>query len=335
MRTFDFADGTAVVTGAASGIGEALAHALARRGSHLVLLDRDAERLDAVVAALHAGYPDRQLSTYLVDLADPAATARVAAEIRQRHPRIRLLINNAGVALGGRFDQVTFEEFSWVVEINFRAVAQLTHALLPALKEETGAHLVNISSLFGLIAPAGQSAYSASKFAVRGLTEALRPELAEHGIGVTSVHPGGINTRITANARVGSGVDRDEYEQGRRQFEKLLTIAPARAAEVILRGVARRRGRVLIGWSAKLPDLLARVAPASYHRVLALGLRRSEAASRAATPTPVGRERPAATSPPALVPPASPPPVAHRPVGAVPAPRAAEVSATETAGEPA
>ena len=109
-----------------------------------------------------------------------------------RHPRIRLLVNNAGVALGGRFDQVTLEEFSWVVDINFRAVVQLTHALLPALKAEPGAHLVNVSSLFGLIAPAGQAAYSASKFAVRGFTEALRHELVEDGIGVTSVHPGGI-----------------------------------------------------------------------------------------------------------------------------------------------
>ncbi|WBB68644.1 SDR family NAD(P)-dependent oxidoreductase [Micromonospora sp. WMMD812] len=314
MRRFDFADGTALVTGAASGIGEALAHALVRRGSHLVLLDRDAARLDGVASALRAAYPDRQLATYLVDLADPAATARVAAEVRQRHPRVRLLINNAGVALGGRFDQVTFEEFSWVVDINFRAVAQLTHALLPALKAESGAHLVNVSSLFGLMAPPGQTAYSASKFAVRGFTEALRPELAENGIGVTSVHPGGINTRIAANARIGSGVDHTEYERGRRQFEKLLTIPPARAAEVILRAVSRRRGRVLIGWSAKLPDLLVRVAPASYHRVLALGLKRTTIGSAPGVTT--------APTPPA-------------PAAAVPTPRSAPAPTADTARESA
>ncbi|MFY1615000.1 SDR family NAD(P)-dependent oxidoreductase [Micromonospora sp. WMMD736] len=274
MRRFEFVGATAVVTGAASGIGAALAHGLADRGADLVLLDRDAERLDAVVAAIGDAHPDRRVHTYRVDLADPAATARVAAEIGQRHERIRLLVNNAGVGLGGRFDQVTFDEFSWVIEINFRAVAQLTHALLPALKAEPGAHLVNISSLFGLIAPAGQVAYAASKFAVRGLTEALRHELVDDGIGVTSVHPGGIRTRITANARVGSGVPAEEYAAGRAQFEKLLTIAPERAAEVILRGVERRRGRVLIGWSAKVPDLLARIMPASYHRVLMVGLNR-------------------------------------------------------------
>jgi short-subunit dehydrogenase len=286
MRDFVFPGGTAVLTGAASGIGEALAHNLARRGADLVLLDRDAERLDAVVGTIRAARPDRRVETHLVDLADAEATDRVAAEIRRTHPRIRLLINNAGVALGGRFDQVTLEEFLWVIEINFRAVVRLTHALLPNLKAEPGAHLVNLSSLFGIIAPAGQAAYSASKFAVRGFTEALRHELVEDGIGVTAVHPGGIRTRIAASARVGSGVSPQEYAAGREQFEKLLSIDPAKAAEVILRGVERRRGRVLIGWSAKLPDLLARLAPASYGRVLALGMRPRPAAAPAPRPAP-------------------------------------------------
>ncbi|MGS2616717.1 SDR family NAD(P)-dependent oxidoreductase [Micromonospora sp. LZ34] len=307
MRSFDFTTGTAVVTGAASGIGEALAHGLARRGSDLVLLDRDAERLAAVVAAIRAAHPDRQLTSYVVDLADAAATARVAEEVRRRHPAIRLLVNNAGVALGGRFDQVTLEEFTWVIEINFRAVVQLTHALLPALKAEPGAHLVNVSSLFGLIAPAGQAAYAASKFAVRGFTEALRHELADDGIGVTSVHPGGIRTRIAQSARIGSGVSVEEYEAGRKQFEKLLSIDPARAAEIILRGVRRRRGRVLIGWSAKLPDVLARVAPASYGRVLALGLARAAAdPARRATTVPAQRQ-PDPSDPAASPPPTAPP----------------------------
>ncbi|TDC81562.1 SDR family oxidoreductase [Micromonospora sp. KC606] len=273
MRPFVFAAGTAVVTGAASGIGEALAHGLARRGSHLVLLDRDAERLAVVAAAIRAAHPDRQVRTHVVDLADPAATDQAAERIRAAHSRVRLLVNNAGVALGGRFDQVTLDEFDWVLDINLRAVVRLTHALLPALKAEPGSHLVNVSSLFGLIAPAGQAAYAASKFAVRGFTEALRHELVDDGVGVTSVHPGGIATAIARNARVGSGVLREEYEIGLRQFEKLLSIPPATAAEVILRGVARRRGRVLIGWSAKLPDLLARVAPAGYGRVLAVAAR--------------------------------------------------------------
>ncbi|MFI7026914.1 SDR family NAD(P)-dependent oxidoreductase [Micromonospora sp. NPDC049900] len=266
MRRFDFTDGTAVVTGAAGGIGAALAHGLARRGAALVLLDRDADGLDAVADAVRAA--GRPVDTYVVDLADAAATEAVAGQLRDRHPAIRLLVNNAGVALGGRFDEVTFAEFTWVMEVNFRAVAQLTHALLPALRAAPGAHLVTVSSLFGLIAPPGQVAYAASKFAVRGFTEALRHELAADGIGVTCVHPGGIRTRIATDARVGSGVDRAEYEAGRQRFERLLTIDPRTAAEAVLRGVARRRGRVLIGWSARLPDLMARVAPGGHGRLL-------------------------------------------------------------------
>ncbi|MFY1702593.1 MULTISPECIES: SDR family NAD(P)-dependent oxidoreductase [Micromonospora] len=273
MRTFDFTGGTAVVTGAASGIGEALAHGLARRGSDLVLLDRDAQRLATVLTALRTRYPDQQVTGHVVDLADATRTAEVAEQIRDRHPRIRLLVNNAGVALGGRFDQISLDEFGWVMDVNFRSVVQLTHVLLPALKAEPGAHLVCVSSLFGLIAPAGQTAYAASKFAVRGFTEALRHELRADGVGVTSVHPGGIRTSIARNARMGSGVPAEDFAADLRRFEGLLTIDPARAAEIILTGVRRRRPRVLIGWSAKLPDLLGRVAPVSYGRFLDVGQR--------------------------------------------------------------
>jgi short-subunit dehydrogenase len=273
MQTYVFAGGTAVVTGAASGIGEAIAHALARRGSHLILLDRDAERLSGVAAAILGGNPALSVETYVVDLADGDATTHVANAVLRKHPRIRLLVNNAGVALSGRFDQVTLDEFNWVIDINFRAMVGLTHILLPALKAEPGSHLANVSSLFGLIAPAGQAAYAASKFAVRGFTEALRHELADNGIGVTSVHPGGIRTRIVESARVGSGVVREEEEDRRKEFATLLTIDPAHAAEIIVDGIERRRGRVLIGWSAKIPDLLARLLPASYGKILAIMMR--------------------------------------------------------------
>ena len=124
-----------------------------------------------------------RVSTYVVDLADAGATAGVAEAIRRCHPRIRLLVNNAGVGLSGRFDQVTLEEFNWVIDVNFRAVVALTHVLLPALKAEAGSHVANMSSLFGLIAPAGQAAYAASKFAVRGFTEALRHAFHIHELG--------------------------------------------------------------------------------------------------------------------------------------------------------
>jgi short-subunit dehydrogenase len=269
VSKFVFEDGTAVVTGAASGIGEALAHGLARRGSNLVLVDRDAGRLHDVATAIAAGERPPDVSTHVVDLADPEATTVLAETIRSLHPRIRLLVNNAGVGLSGRFDQVTFEEFNWVVDVNFRAVVQLTHMLLPALKAETGSHIANMSSLFGIMASPGQAAYCASKFAVRGFSEALRLELAQDGIGVTSIHPGGVRTRIAESARRGSGVPPEEHELGSREFSKLLRMAPADAAEVILSGIERRRGRVLVGRDAKTFDFVARLLPASYGKVLA------------------------------------------------------------------
>lgn len=268
MHRYVFADRTAVVTGAASGIGEALADGLARRGSHLVLLDRDADRLAEVATRFRVASPGLRVETLVADLADRAATDAVGARLAAEHPETTLLVNNAGVALGGTFDQVTLAEFDWLLDVNFRAVVTLTHHLLPVLRRRPGSHLVNVSSVFGLIAPAGQAAYSSSKFAVRGFTEALRHELAGE-VGVTCVHPGGIATRIAATARIGSGVEREESEAARAQIARLLSIPPATAAEVILRGVERRRSRVLIGWSAKLPDLLARLAPASYGKVLA------------------------------------------------------------------
>jgi short-subunit dehydrogenase len=173
------------------------------------------------------------------------------------------------VALGGRFDQVTLDEFDWVMAVNFRSVVRLTHALLPVLKGHPGAHLVNVSSVFGIVAPAGQAAYSASKFAVRGFSEALRHELAENGVGVTVVHPGGIKTRIAESARIGSGVSVEEYEQGRRQFAKLLTMPPDTAAAMIVEAIEKRRPRLLIGWSATVPDVLARLLPGAYWKVIA------------------------------------------------------------------
>lgn len=263
MRAYVFPGGTAVVTGAASGIGAAVATELARRGSRLVLLDRDAERLAAVAEPLSA-------ETHVVDLADPAAVVAVGERIRADHPRIRLLVNNAGIALGGRFDQVTLAEYEEIIDVNFRAVVRLTHTLLPALRAEPGAHLVNVSSLFGLVAPAGQTAYAASKFAVRGFSEALRAEL--HGeVGVTTVHPGGIRTRIAESARIGSGVDQAEYEKERGVWDALLSIPPETAARQIVDAVEQRRTRLLIGVSAKAPDLLSRLLPVTSGRLYSAG----------------------------------------------------------------
>jgi short-subunit dehydrogenase len=269
MGPYRFAGGLAVVTGAAGGIGEALARQLADRGSNLVLVDRDAERLAGVAGAIRAAHPGLAVDTRVVDLADETATAALAGALAEDHPGTTLLVNNAGVALGGRFDQVTLDEFDWVMAINFRAVVRLTAALLPRLKAHPGSHVVNVSSIFGIFAPPGQAAYAASKFAVRGFSEALRHELADDRVGVTVVHPGGIRTRIAETVRVGSGVSPEEYERGRAQFARLLRIDPAVAARQILAAVERRRPRLLIGWSARVPDALVRVLPGSYWRLVA------------------------------------------------------------------
>jgi len=269
MGPYQFAGGTAVVTGAASGIGEALAAQLAERGSSLVLVDRDKDRLGIVADRVRAAHPALMVATHVADLSDDEETDALAATLAAEHPETTLLVNNAGVALGGRFDQVTLEEFDWVMAVNFRAVVRLTHALLPVLTSHPGAHLVNVSSVFGIFAPAGQAAYSASKFAVRGFSEAVRHELAENAVGATVVHPGGIKTRIAESARTGSGVSVEEYEQGRKQFTKLLTMPPEKAAAQIMEAIEKRRPRLLIGWSAKIPDVFVRLMPGSYWKLIA------------------------------------------------------------------
>ena len=264
LPRFVFKNRTAVVTGAASGIGEQIAHGLARRGATLVLLDRDAERLRAVASEVRFLNPSVEVGTIIVDLADAPELELVAEGVRATHPRVDLLVNNAGVALAGLFEQTSLAEFEWLVDINLRAPIRLTHHLLPVLLAAPNAHVVNVSSIFGIVAPPGQTAYSTSKFGLRGFSEALRSELRPHGIGVTTVHPGGIRTAIGRNARAASGVQEADVQAGRDAFDRMLRIPPERAAELVLRAVERRKARLLIGASARIPDLAARIAPVGH-----------------------------------------------------------------------
>jgi short-subunit dehydrogenase len=268
LDPYRFTGRTAVLTGAASGIGEQLAYGLAHRGSDLVLVDVDAARLRPVADRIRGAHPALNVQVIVADLADRSAVEALATQVLAEYPAIGLLINNAGVALGGRFDQVSVEQFEKVMDVNFRAPMLLMHALLPALTAEPGSHLVNVSSLFGLIAPPGQSAYSASKFALRGLSEALRSELIENGVGVTTVHPGGIRTRIAESAMVGANVPESEIEPNRKLFAALLSFPPEKAAEQILRAVTKRKARLLIALSAKTPDLLARLLPVGHAAIV-------------------------------------------------------------------
>ncbi len=273
---YRFPGGTAVVTGAASGIGEQLARQLAERGSDLALLDRRDDTLQELTAELRRQHPTLRISSHSVDLADPDRIPEVAAVVLSEHEQVTLLINNAGVALGGRFDQVSAEDFDGLMQVNLHAPIALVRAFLPALSAAPGSQIVNLSSLFGLIAPGGQTAYVTSKYALRGFSQALSHDLAERGIGVTSVHPGGVRTRIALDSRIGAGVDEQQAKAGREAFNRLLTIDPADAAHTILRAAERRRRRVLVGGTALALDLLERAVPTAGGRLLAAAQRRAE-----------------------------------------------------------
>lgn len=251
----------AVLTGAASGIGRALAVQLAGRGCHLALVDRDEAGLKETVELLPKR--GRTISTHVVDLSDRAAIRQLPSQVQRIHPKVHLLINNAGVALGGAFEQVSEEDFDWVMNINFRAVVDLTRVFLPALRSHgTPSRIVNISSLFGLVSPPGQVAYSASKFAVRGFTHGLRNELRGTSVAVTVVHPGGIATSIAKNAKAPSHLDSAQVERHRRAMNKLLKMPAEKAAGIILQGIDRDRSRVLIGMDALFVSIVERLMPA-------------------------------------------------------------------------
>ncbi len=263
---FPLRGGVAVVTGAAGGIGRAVALALAGRGCHLALVDRDAAGLAA--AAGLARQRGVSVSEHTLDVADAAAVAALPAAVLVAHGRVSLLINNAGVALMGYFTQVTPDDFSWLFEINFWGTVRTTRAFLPALLRQPAAQIVNVSSVFGIVAPAGQTAYAAAKFAVRGFSEALRHELEATGVGVTVVHPGGVATAIARNARVSPGIAPPAAAEALARFSKALVTTPEAAAFGIVAAIVQRRKRVLIGRDAYMLDALQRLTPTGYWAVM-------------------------------------------------------------------
>jgi NAD(P)-dependent dehydrogenase (short-subunit alcohol dehydrogenase family) len=260
-------DGMAVVTGAGSGIGRALAQQLASAGSALALADVDEAGLLQTAQSLAKS--SALVTTHLVDVADEAGVRSFAEEVTSRHGRVTLLINNAGIALHGDFEEVSLDDFRLLMNINFWGTVYGVKFFLPLLKREKRAHIVNVSSIFGVIAPAGQCAYAASKFAVRGFTEALRHEREGSNVGVSCVHPGGVRTQIARRARIGAGVTGTGHQEKAAQFEKLLRTSPEAAAARILRGAERREPRILIGSDAYQADILQRLRPASYWKILA------------------------------------------------------------------
>jgi NAD(P)-dependent dehydrogenase (short-subunit alcohol dehydrogenase family) len=259
-------DRVAVVTGAAGGIGRAISLSLARRGAHLALADVD-ERGLAETAALIAAAGVRT-STHRLDVTDREAVRRLPDAVLAAHGRADLLVNNAGVALGGTFEQVAEADFDWLMEVNFHGLVRLTRAFLPLLRRSDAARIVNLSSLYGLVSPPEQTAYSASKFAVRGFSNALRHELAGSSVGVTVVHPGGVATSIARSARIPAGASADDVDLRRRRAERMLRMPPEQAGEVIVRAIERDAPRVIVGNDAKIVALIERLMPVGYWRLL-------------------------------------------------------------------
>src|SRR5215468_10273511 len=196
-----------LVTGAASGIGKALAHALVAGGCDVAIADRDVAGLKALAGELEV-LTDRKVSAHAVDVGDRGQMEALAKEVVATHPGLNILINNAGVALFGQFHEIELADMEWLISINFWGVVYGTRFLLPHLIRQREAHIVSISSIFGIIAPPGQAAYCAAKFAVRGFSESLRHELslANSPVKVSVVHPGGIKTNIVRNMRTGVAV---------------------------------------------------------------------------------------------------------------------------------
>lgn len=261
----------AVVSGAASGIGRGVSLALAGRGCHLALADRDEAGMAATAEQARAR--GVRASCHRLDVADRAAVAALPAAVLAEHGRTDVLVNNAGVALGGRFEQVSEEDFDWLLSINFHGVVRMTRAFLPLLRASDEARIVNVSSIYGIISPPGQAAYSASKFAVRGFSNALRHELEGSNVGVTVVHPGGVATSIARNARKSAALTPEELAQGMERAQRMLRMPPERAGEIIVAAIERRRPRVLVGNDARFAALLERLAPVGYWKLLSRGIR--------------------------------------------------------------
>jgi NADP-dependent 3-hydroxy acid dehydrogenase YdfG len=265
-----------VITGAGSGIGRELALQAADRGAILALSDWDEVGLveTSRLVQTRASFLGREVRTDKLDVRDRQAMHEYAATLRRELGRINVIVNNAGVALHGDFEEVSYEDFEWVMDVDFWGVVQGTKEFLPHLIESGDGHVVNISSLFGLISMPGQTAYNAAKYGVRGFTEALRQELiiARHPVNVTCVHPGGIKTAIARNARATESHDQQHVAN---HFDtRLARMTPERAAEIIWGGVLADKPRVVVGSDAKLIDWFARIVGARYQRVFTLAARR-------------------------------------------------------------
>ncbi|MDD3761960.1 MAG: SDR family NAD(P)-dependent oxidoreductase [Nevskiales bacterium] len=257
-------DKVAVITGAGSGIGRALALQLANKGCRLALSDVNEDGLAETASML----PQTPF-TQRLDVADREAVYAHADAVQREFGTAHVVINNAGVALSQTIEDMSYDDFEWLMGINFWGVVYGTKAFLPMLRAQDDGAIVNLSSIFGIITLPTQGAYHAAKFAVRGFTETLRQELAGTGVFAVSIHPGGIKTNIARSARfyVSPTGDKDR-EKTNQDFDKLARTTPEQAAAAIIDGIEHKRPRVLIGGDAKLLDKVQRWMPESYPKLV-------------------------------------------------------------------
>ena len=257
----------AAVTGAGSGMGRAIARCLANAGCHVAISDVDEDGLAGTADQLKSAPGEVQLS--VVDVADRAAVEAWAAATAKRFSRVNFVFNNAGVSVTGGVEVLSQQDFEWLMNINFWGVVHGTQAFLPYLHAANHGHIVNTASIFGIIAVPTQAAYNASKFAVRGFTEALRQELRDSHIGVSCVCPGGVKTNIVKRSRY---VPQDNaaptLETMAASFEELAGLTSDQAADIIVRGMLKNKARILVGKDAQLVAFLNQLLPVSYPRVL-------------------------------------------------------------------
>ena len=269
----DFKNKVAAITGAGSGIGQQLAVLLAKSGCHLSLSDVNEQGLASTVELTKG--TGVTVTTAKVDVASREQMAAWAQKTVQDHGKVNMIFNNAGVALGSTVEGMSYSDLEWLMGINFWGVVYGTKEFLPLIKATRDGHIINISSLFGLTAQPTQSAYNASKFAVRGFTEALRQELDMEncGVSVTCVHPGGIRTNIAKAARMNDSIKSIgmDPEKSIKQFDKLLRCPPEVAAQTILNAVLNNDRRVLIGNDAKVLDVIQRILPTGYQKLVKMG----------------------------------------------------------------
>jgi len=255
---------TAVITGAGSGIGQALARQLNSEGCQLLICDISEQGLAETVRSLSR--KDVLVQSHIMDVSDKSAFQDWAKNIAEEHGHVDIVINNAGVATGAPVAETRYEDIEWLMGINFWGVVYGTMEFLPLLQKAEQGHLVNISSIFGVVGIPTQSAYNAAKFAVRGYTEALRHEMEGSNVHVCCVHPGGIKTNIVRNARLtDTDTTRDEAIAN---FDKLANTTAESAASQIINAIEKRKKRLLIGLDAKIMSLLSRLFPVAYARFL-------------------------------------------------------------------